>query len=258
MTDTKTTPTSDADRLLDAALVHVPFDGWSRATLAAAARDEGIDPGLAHAIFPRDGIDLALAYHRRGDAAMAAELAARDLSDLRMREKVALAVRLRIEGADREAVRRGAALFALPQHAGEGARAVWGTADAIWTALGDPSQDGNWYTKRAILASVYGATVLYWLGDESPGHQATWEFLDRRIDGVMRFELAKAQVQKNPLLRTVFALPLAGLAVLRKPGMGGPDWSRASDPFRQPPATSAAGAPPPATQANVAPANGAW
>lgn len=235
MTETQTDIKSDADRLLDAALIHVPFDGWSRASLASAARDEGIDAGLAHALFPRDGIDLALAYHRRGDAAMGADLAARDLSDLRMREKVALAVRTRIEAADRECVRRGAALFALPQHAGEGARAIWGTADAIWTALGDPSQDGNWYTKRAILSSVYGATVLYWLGDETAGHQATWEFLDRRIDGVMKFEQAKAQVQKNPLLRTVFALPLAGLAVLRKPGMGGPDWSRASDPFRQPP-----------------------
>jgi ubiquinone biosynthesis protein COQ9 len=231
-------PETAAERLLEAALIHVPFDGWSRATLAAAARDAGIDAGLAHALFPRDGVDLALAYHRRGDAAMVAKLAAQDLSDLRIRDKVALAVRTRIEAADREAVRRGAALFALPQHAGEGARAIWGTADAIWTTLGDPSQDGNWYTKRAILASVYASTVLYWLGDETPDHQATWDFLDRRIDGVMRFEMAKAQVQKSPLLRTVFALPLAGLAVLRKPGMGGPDWSRAAEPFRQPPAQS--------------------
>jgi len=242
MTDTQTTsqagPKSEADRLLDAALIHVPFDGWSRATLAAAAVDEGIDPALAHALFPRDGIDLAMAYHRRGDAAMTADLAGRDMSDLRIREKVALAIRTRIELADRECVRRGAALFALPQHTAEGARAIWGTADAIWTALGDPSEDGNWYTKRVILSSVYGSTVLYWLGDESPGNSATWDFLDRRIDGVMKFEMAKAQVQKNPLLRTVFALPLAGLAVLRKPGMGGPDWSQASAPFRQPPAQS--------------------
>lgn len=232
MTQTYTKP--EAERLLDAALIHVPFDGWSRATLAAAARDEEIDAGLAHALFPRDGIDLALAYHRRGDAQMAADLAGCDLSDLRIREKVVQAVRTRVETADRECVRRAAALFALPQHAGEGARAIWGTADAIWTALGDPSEDGNWYTKRAILASVYGSTVLYWLGDETPGHQATWEFLDRRIEGVMKFEMAKAQVQKNPLLRGIFALPLAGLAVLRKPGMGGPDWSRATEPFRQP------------------------
>jgi ubiquinone biosynthesis protein COQ9 len=226
---------TEADRLLDAALIHVPFDGWSEATLAAAARDAGIEPALARALVPRGGVDLALAYHRRGDAQMVAALAARDLSALRMREKVALALRLRLEAADREAVRRAAALFALPQHAADGARALWATADAVWTALGDTSEDGNWYTKRAILASVQGATVLYWLGDDSPGAQATWDFLDRRIEGVMRFEMAKAAVQKNPALRAVFALPLAALAVLRKPGAGGPDWSRAWEPFRTAP-----------------------
>lgn len=222
----------EAERLRDAALIHVPFDGWSDATLAAAARDEGIEPALARALYPRGGVDLALAWHRRGDAQMAAALAARDLSALRTREKVALALRLRLEGADREAVRRAAALFALPPYAADGARALWQTADAVWTALGDPSVDGNWYTKRAILASVQGATVLYWLGDDSPGAQATWEFLDRRIEGVMRFEQAKAQVQKNPALRAMFALPLAAMAVVRKPGAGGPDWSQAGAPFR--------------------------
>jgi ubiquinone biosynthesis protein COQ9 len=226
---------TEADRLLDAALIHVPFDGWSDATLAAAARDEGIDPALARALYPRGGVDLALAYHRRGDAQMAQALAARDLGALRIREKVALALRIRLEGADREAVRRAAALFALPQHAADGARSLWQTADAVWTALGDTSEDGNWYTKRAILASVQGATVLYWLGDNSPGAQATWDFLGRRIDGVMRFEMAKAHVQKSPTLRALFALPLAAIAVARKPGAGGPDWSRAWSPFRAAP-----------------------
>lgn len=219
MTDT------DTDRLLDAALLHVPFDGWSRASLAAAARDTGIDPALAHALFPRDGVDLALAYHRRGDREMAQALAGRDLAALRLRERVALAVRLRLEGAEREAVRRAAALFALPQHGPDGVAALWATADAIWTALGDTSQDGNWYSKRAILASVHGAVVLYWLGDDSPGQAATWEFLDRRIDGVMRFEQAKAQVRANPLLRAAFAPALAAMATMRRPGAGGPDWA---------------------------------
>ncbi len=161
MTDTP----SAADRLLDAALAHVAFDGWSEATLAAAALETGIDPALARALYPRAGLDLALAYHRRGDAQMVAALAATDLGALRFREKVALAVRLRLQGADREAVRRGATLMALPQNTPDAARAVWATADAIWNALGDTSEDGNWYSKRAILAAVHSATVLFWLGD---------------------------------------------------------------------------------------------
>ncbi|WP_209424430.1 COQ9 family protein [Pararhodobacter sp. SW119] len=209
-----------AERVLEAALMHVPFDGWSQATLAAAITDTGIDPALARALFPRGGLDLALAYHRQGDAQMRAGLAARAAEDMRMRDRVALAVRLRLEAADPELVRRASALFALPPYAPEGLRAVWGTADAIWDALGDTSEDGNWYSKRAILSGVYSATLLYWLGDTSPGHQDTWAFLDRRIDEVMQFEKTKAKVQQDPVLRRIFALPMAAMGALRKPAEG--------------------------------------
>ena len=207
------------DRFLDAALPHVPFDGWTEATFRKAARDAAVDPAEARVRFPRGGIDLALAFHRRGDARMAERLRAEDLPDLRFRDKVARAVRLRIEAiGSREAARRAAALFALPQHTADGARALWNTADAIWRALGDASDDLNWYTKRATLSGVYASTLLYWLGDDSLDCQDTWAFLDRRIDDVMRIEKAKAQVNENPLLRTLFAGPTWLASRIRAPG----------------------------------------
>jgi ubiquinone biosynthesis protein COQ9 len=187
------------EAVLQAAMAHVPFDGWSEATLKAAADDSGVAPALARALFPRGGVDLALAYHRVGDRAMGQALAGEDLGALRFRDRVARAVWLRLQAADRELVRRGAALFALPHHAADGAKAIWGTADAIWVALGDTSDDINWYSKRASLSAVYGSTVLFWLGDTSTDQQATREFLDRRIEGVMRFEKAKAAFAENPL-----------------------------------------------------------
>ena len=196
--------------LLDAALMHVPFDGWSEVTLKAAIADTGIEPSLAHAVVPRGAVDLALAFHARGDAAMLAQIRQTDMSEMKFREKVAAAVRFRLEAVDdKEAVRRGVTLFALPHLAADGAKAIWGTADLIWDALGDTSEDYNWYTKRATLSGVYSSVVLFWLGDDSTNHQATWDFLDRRIENVMQFEKLKAQVNENPLL---------------KPFMAGPNW----------------------------------
>ncbi len=58
--------------------------------------------------------------------------------------------------------------------------------DAIWHLAGDRSADWSWYTKRAILAGVYGATLLYWLRDDSEDDEATLAFLDRRLAGVGR------------------------------------------------------------------------
>jgi ubiquinone biosynthesis protein COQ9 len=140
---------------------------------------------------------------------MTERLRAEDLSGMRFRARVAHAVRLRLELVEphKEAVRRGATLFALPMHAADGARALWETADAIWTGLGDTSDDLNWYTKRATLSGVYSATVLYWLGDQSSGHAATWDFLDRRIDDVMRFEDLKKQVRENRFLKPLTIAP---------------------------------------------------
>jgi ubiquinone biosynthesis protein COQ9 len=203
--------TEIADRILDAALMHVPFDGWSEPTFRSAASDAEVRPEEARAIFPRGAVDLAVAFHRRGDRQMADALKATDLDAMRFRDRVSHAVKLRLDLVEphKEAVRRGVTLFTLPMHAADGARALWETADTIWTALGDTSDDLNWYSKRAILSGVYSSTVLYWLGDQSAGHGATWAFLDRRIEDVMRIETVKKHVRENRLLA---------------PLMAGPDW----------------------------------
>ena len=215
--DTENTMDHAKDRLLQAALPHVPFDGWSQTTLEAAMDATGTARALGRALFPRGGVDLALAYHQHGDALMRAALADTDLASLRFRARIAMAVQIRLQGADPELVRRGTALFALPAHAIEGARAIWGTADAIWTALGDTSRDVNWYTKRATLSAVYGATVLFWLGDDSTDHADTWQFLDRRIENVMAFEATKARFRENPLGKALLNGPLKVLERIHAP-----------------------------------------
>lgn len=212
------------EQLIFAALPHVAFDGWSRQTLDQAIADSGVDRGLAAMAFPRGGADMALAFHRLMDDRLAEELAQVELARMKIRERITFSVRRRIElvADHRDAVRRGAVLLALPIHAKDSATAIWGTADLIWRLCGDTSSDYNWYSKRAILSSVYSATVLYWLGDESTGAQNTWGFLDRRIEDVMRFEKFKAQAQANPLARAAFWLPGQLLGMIRAPrGSGG-------------------------------------
>ncbi|SDZ16625.1 ubiquinone biosynthesis protein COQ9 [Jannaschia faecimaris] len=210
------------DRLLDAALPHVAFDGWSEATFRAAIEDAQVTPAQGRAACPRGALDLAFAFHSRGDDRMVAQIRGQDLSEMRFRDRVAHAVRTRIEIAseNREAVRRGVTLFALPMHAADGLRALWGTSDAIWDVLGDTSDDVNWYTKRGTLSGVYSATVLYWLGDTSDGYRETWDFLDRRIDNVMQIEKVKGQVRKSPVLSRLMAGPNMILDRIKAPVRG--------------------------------------
>ncbi|RMH41182.1 MAG: COQ9 family protein [Alphaproteobacteria bacterium] len=215
-------PDPTLEELIDAALVHVAFDGWSEEAFRAAAADADIPLEVARASAPRGGLDLAVGFHRRADRALFERLAAEDLASMRFRDRVAHAICLRLElvAPWREAVRRAASLFALPQNAPLGAALVWETADTIWRGLGDTADDVNWYTKRASLSAVHAAAVLYWLGDETPDGSRTRAFVDRRIDEVMRVEALKARLGENPVLRRLASGPLALLGRVRAPRPG--------------------------------------
>lgn len=206
------------ERLLEAALPNVAFEGWGDATFRTAIKAAGVDPTLARAACPRGAYDLAVAYHRNSDQEMVRRLDAADLKSMRFRDRVTAAVRFRLEViSDKEAVRRAAALFALPFNAPDGARLVWGTADLIWTTLGDTSEDYNWYTKRATLSAVYTTTLLFWLGDQSSDNEATWAFLDRRIEDVMQFEKVKKRAQDSALGQAFMSGPGKIFDHIRRP-----------------------------------------
>ena len=183
---------------LDAVLVHVPFDGWSTIAMTKAARDLKMDEGEATILFPGGVRDVLMAYANRADQAMLATLDKVDMEALRIRERIATAVKARIEAVDdtREAERRVLGYVALPFNGRQGLDSVLRTVDLMWRAVGDTSTDFNFYSKRLLLAGVYSSTVLYWLNDTSEGYEATWAFLDRRIEDVMQIEKAKAQMRK--------------------------------------------------------------
>jgi ubiquinone biosynthesis protein COQ9 len=185
-------PTLDRDgareKIIDAALPHVPFDGWTPDVLRQAAVEAGFDPVTALRVFPGGPVEAVEAWVTLADHRMIEALERQDLSTLKMRERIAAAIRLRLEAlaGQREAVRRALGLLALPHNAPVAAATLWRTVNAIWYAAGDTATDFNYYTKRALLAGVYSATVLYWLEDKSEGFAQTWAFLDRRIADVMR------------------------------------------------------------------------
>lgn len=192
-------PLERRGELLDAMLAHVAFDGWTRTSLERGAADLGLEAAYARLVFPGGPMEALEYWMDRADAAMTDELARRGIETMRIRERIALAVRVRLEQAmpHREAVRRAVGALSLPQHAELAATSLWRTADAMWRAAGDTSTDYNYYTKRAILSGVYSATLLAWLADESEEFAETWAFLDRRIENVMQFEKVKGRVLKG-------------------------------------------------------------
>ena len=205
-------------KLMLTALPNVAFDGWSNSTFVAACREADISERKARLFCPRGALDLAIAFHKWGDDQFETAFTKKKISELKVREKIRKAVELRIKlASDKEAVRRGVVLFALPIYAFEGSRLIWDTSDLIWELIGDNSEDYNWYSKRAILSAVYASTVLYWLGDNSEGSEETWHFLDRRIEDVMKFETAKVQLKTNKFTKEFNGLTGKFLKTIKRP-----------------------------------------
>ena len=185
------------DRLADAVAAEAAFDGWSRTAVQAAGRQLELPAGQADRLFPGGSIQVLTFVSERADQRTVEDMEKEGVADLKVRERIKNAVRIRLErhAGNREAARRALALLSLPFNAPLAMRLLYRTVDAMWYAAGDASTDFSFYTKRATLAGVYSSTLLYWLNDRSPGSEATWGFLDRRIDDVMRIEKLKSQVK---------------------------------------------------------------
>lgn len=188
------------DRLADAVSAEAAFEGWGRSGFSGAARALDLPAGEADRLFPGGALQVLQFASARADRRTVADMEEEGVANLKIRDRIRRAVRLRLErhAGQREAVRRALALLALPFNAALGLGLLYRTVDALWYAAGDTSADFNFYTKRATLAGVYSSTLLYWLNDRSPDSEATWGFLDRRIDDVMRFEKFKGRVASWP------------------------------------------------------------
>jgi ubiquinone biosynthesis protein COQ9 len=200
--NTPDTPAGDPDaglrdRLADAMAAEASFDGWTRTALAAAARRLDLPAGEADRLFPGGPIQVVTHLSERADLRTVADMEAEGVAGMKIRDRIRRAVRIRLErhAGEREAVRRALSLLSLPFNAGLAVKLLYRTVDAMWYAAGDASTDFNFYTKRATLAGVYSSTLLYWLNDRSAGAEATWAFLDRRLDDVMKIEKLKGQVR---------------------------------------------------------------
>ena len=182
-------------KLAEALPADAAFDGWNMTALEAAASRLGLDADVARLAFPDGAGQMIDAWFAYIDAQMWAKLPAEHLASLKIRARITALVeaRLALLAPHREALRRAQTWLANPLHAKAAARLGWRAADAMWRAAGDQSADYNHYTKRAILGSVYTATLLVFVNDESEDWSETRGFLARRIENVMQFEKAKAR-----------------------------------------------------------------
>lgn len=170
------------------------FDGWNQRALDATADGLGVDRDVARLAFADGPLAMIDAWFAHIDSAMLDGLSPEALAGMKIRARITALVeaRLALLAPYRDALRRALAILAMPQNLGKASKLGWRAADAIWRAAGDTATDYNHYTKRMTLGSVYAATIAVFVQDESEEWADTRAFLGRRIEGILRFEKAKA------------------------------------------------------------------
>jgi len=196
--------TAAADFTLDELRLHLApaiaeaavFDGWSEEAVDSAALAKQVDPAVARLAFSGGPMDMICAWIEAIDQSVREAFAPEAIAVMKVRERIRALVQFRLDAVAgrEEALKRALTVMAMPQNISRAVKVGWSSADAMWRLAGDTSTDYNHYTKRAILAGIYSATLAVFADDTSEGKAETRAFLERRIDGVMKFEKAKAQL----------------------------------------------------------------
>ena len=186
------------ERVVEASLPHIAFDGWTMAALCAGAVDAGLDENEARVLFPRGAMEAVEVHTALADRRMVEDVSAIEPAPAGAAAIVRAALHARLErnASYREAIRRAAVRLSLPHNAPLALRSLYRTVDAIWLLADDRSTDFSYYTRRATLAGVYMAVLQVWLNDRSEGLEATWKFLDRRLEDVARLGKARARLKR--------------------------------------------------------------
>ena len=176
------------DAALRAMLPVAADEGWNWGTIRAGLAAIGEDPALAESHFPAGPVGAVAHWIDLANREMEAAAAAEDLAARRVPDRIRRLMELRLRAAapHKRALRRALSLLALPWNTSTALRTTAQTVNAMWYAAGDASADFSWYTRRATLAGVYGATLAYWVRDDDPAVEDALDFLDRRLADVAR------------------------------------------------------------------------
>ncbi|XP_016930471.2 ubiquinone biosynthesis protein COQ9, mitochondrial [Drosophila suzukii] len=187
-------------KILDAALNHVPQQGWTRQAIVLGAEESGY-PSVVHGMFPEGGFALVSHFNGKCNAQLVESLQQKTDGGKQEVEDpldfLVQAVRQRLEMVTPYKTHwpQAMALIAQPQHAPTALAQVLTLVDDICYYSGDRSVDFGWYTRRVGLATIMKMTELYFLQDTSPGHAQTWDFLKNRMDEAVQLQMMLSQTE---------------------------------------------------------------
>lgn len=177
--------------ILREAKKQVVFYGWNENIFDNISNNSKFNIEEIITLFPNGYIPLMEMYIDTINDKMIKQAKKIDFYHLKTHERIKklLILRLNIMVQEKKIISKTYFHLLLPQNYSLAYKSLYKTVDLIWYIAGDNSTDFNFYTKRAILASIYSSVMLHFVNNNN---------LDKTID-LLNIQLKR--VSKIPIIK---------------------------------------------------------
>ncbi|EPY51460.1 ubiquinone biosynthesis protein Coq9 [Schizosaccharomyces cryophilus OY26] len=168
-------------QILKHALEHVPQLGFSEKAITIGGRSLGYS-NLPKALFPSGPMDLISYFLLQQRYALREQKSHLTILPSTT-EKVTHLIWSRLQ-ANRDILEHLPHMIATcvtPSNLPSSVKSLAYLSDEILYLAQDKSADFHWYTKRAAVSAIYSASELFMTKDNSPNFQATYDFVQHRV-----------------------------------------------------------------------------
>ena len=163
----------------------LPYYRWDMQLIHEVEAECGFESNYHYVIFGDDIADIVDFYEKWQDDLMLKFL--KDEQQItKVRDKIAKAVKIRIAKCSSIIHhKKNRDYFLQFQTAAQMPKIVWRSSDVIWRYAGDKSIDFNYYSKRAILSSLYISSIMYYIANCSDNNEKFEQFVDQAIAKIL-------------------------------------------------------------------------
>ena len=170
-------------RFLNHFISIVQKNSWNIESFNKAQKKLKYSPNLLKVLFPNKLNDLVFYFSDFINKKMITVYKKKRINkkSLRLQILTLLKIRFSILNEYKSVIKESMVFLCSPSKQLLSSKLIFKTADFMWISINDKSTDYNFYTKRAILGTIYSVVILFWLNDKSNKLDKTYNLLEKLI-----------------------------------------------------------------------------
>ena len=175
----------------------ITLNGWSRNIFYEISRKSKFTYNEITTLFPNGYKQLLETYLNSINIMMTEESKKTNFIRLKVHQRIRklILIRLNIMNNEKKLISNTYLHLLMPQNFKLAFKCLYKTVDQIWFLSGDNSTDFNFYSKRAILGSIYTNTLMHFINNDNIDE--TIKLLDNQLKQVSQIPKLKNKIKDS-------------------------------------------------------------